>query len=156
MITHQRFAAGMLRSPRGSGLVTATASMPGSSGECWGPPGLRVEAEPWLWDLGGVQKGALGFGGAHVAPRVGGRRGGAWQGVAGAAPDLSCSLPRSSSGHSLFPGQRMQKADAKGSGMISMSDSIFPSASSAPEPHGNGPEVLILCSFIWGVPRALP
>lgn len=56
MITHQRFAAGMLRSPRGSGLVTATASMPGSSGECWGPPGLRVEAEPWLWDLGGFRK----------------------------------------------------------------------------------------------------
>lgn len=126
---------------------------------------------------GGVQEGALGFGGAvgrlsgvqrdgagsvlrynstRVAPRVGGRRGGAWQGVAGAAPDLSFSLPRSSSGHSSFPGQRMQKTDAKGSGMISMSDSILQSASSAPEPHGNGPEVLILCSFIWGVPRALP
>lgn len=56
MITHQRFAAGMLRSPRGSGLVTATAPMPGSSDGCWGPPGLRVEAEPWLWDLGGFRK----------------------------------------------------------------------------------------------------
>jgi len=31
--------------------------------------------------------------------------------------------------------------------MISMSNSILPSASSAPEPHGNGPEVLILCSL---------
>lgn len=44
------------------------------------------------------------------------------------------------------------EANAEGSGMISVSDSILPSASSAPEPHGNGPEVLIL----WGVPRALP
>lgn len=39
------------------------------------------------------------------------------------------------------------ESNAKGSGMISMSNSILPSASSAPEPHGNGPEVLILCSL---------
>lgn len=32
--------------------------------------------------------------------------------------------------------------------MISMSNSILPSASSAPEPHGNGPEVLILCNLL--------
>lgn len=39
------------------------------------------------------------------------------------------------------------ESNARGSGMISMSNSILPSASSAPEPHGNGPEVLILCSL---------
>lgn len=39
------------------------------------------------------------------------------------------------------------ESNAKGSGMISMSNSILPSASSALEPHGNGPEVLIFCSL---------
>lgn len=39
------------------------------------------------------------------------------------------------------------ESDAKGSGMISVSNSILPTASSAPEPRGNGPEVLILCSL---------
>lgn len=39
------------------------------------------------------------------------------------------------------------KSKARGSSMISMSNSILPSASSALEPHGNGPEVLILCSL---------
>lgn len=38
------------------------------------------------------------------------------------------------------------ESDAKGSDMISTSNSILPSASSALEPHGNSPEVLILCS----------
>lgn len=39
------------------------------------------------------------------------------------------------------------ESNEKGSGMISVSNSILPSASSAPEPHGNGPEDLILCSL---------
>lgn len=38
------------------------------------------------------------------------------------------------------------ESNAKGSGMISTSNSILPSASSALEPHGNSPEVLILSS----------
>lgn len=38
------------------------------------------------------------------------------------------------------------ESNAKGSGMISTSNSILPSASSAPEPHGISPEVLILSS----------
>lgn len=38
------------------------------------------------------------------------------------------------------------ESNAKGSSMISTSNSILPSASSALEPHGNGPKVLILSS----------
>lgn len=38
------------------------------------------------------------------------------------------------------------ESNAKGSGMISTSNSILPSASSALEPHGTSPEVLILSS----------
>lgn len=45
--------------------------------------------------------------------------------------------------------------DTRGSAMIPVSDSILPSASSAPEPNGSGPEVSTLCSDPR-CPRVLP
>lgn len=74
-------------------------------------------------------------------------------GFAGTAADPPLALPLCAPGVSRA---RDAESDAKGNGMISTSNSILPSASSALEPHGNSPEVLILLQLIQAVPCSCP